>query len=555
MTSKNPYTKFVHLAGSDHLPLSGSRLAGPIDLSEPASVVVRTASKASADELTSTISEIYSKPVSSRTYLTHDEVEANFGSTKGDQDAVEDFAQHFHLTVVSRSTAERSVVLRGALGDLVRAFKADLAVYDHAVGTYRGRTGPISVPDSLREKIVGVFGLDTSPKRRLGRRTGNVFQNATAADTTQGQTGANFASHYQFPTQANGVQLDGTGQTVALIELGGGYENSDLTAFFQGNPPSVTAVAVDNTTTTPTGNLPTGDPNGPDGEVGLDIEVFGSAAPKARIAVYFGPNTSAGFIDTISAAVHDTQRNPSVISISWGEPDDFVDPQSITAFSQIFQTAAALGITVCAASGDHGSADMDWQTWSQNPQAQGYHVNHPASDPGVLGVGGTQINPDNTEVVWNDGTALSSGNNGGWASGGGVSPTFTTVPTWQQNAGVPVSKGTGNPGRGVPDVAASATNYATVVDNSGGVSGGTSAATPLWAALIVLLNQANGKNVGFINPFLYANAGKGLTTPITSGTNAISGTLDGYSAGPGWSACTGLGIPVGTAILAALTSP
>jgi kumamolisin len=518
---------------------------------------VRTASKTDPSELSEAVNTIYSQPLKGRTYLTHDQLESQFGSSKEVQDDVEDFAQHFHLTVVRRSTADRMVLLRGTLGDLARAFKADLAIYHHTVGTYRGRSGIISIPESLEGKIVGVFGLDSRPKRRIGRRDRTTFQDDDGGQN-QGLTGADFAAHYQFPTQSNGVTLDGTGQTVALIELGGGFENSDLTTFFQNSPPSVTAVPVDNTAQDPTGNLPTGDPNGPDGEVALDIEVFGSAAPKARIAVYFGPNTSAGFVDTISAAVHDTQRNPSVISISWGEPDDFVEAQYITAFSEIFQAAASLGITVCAASGDHGVCDQAWTDWSQeDPSLQTYHVNHPASDPGVLGVGGTQIYTDGSEVVWNDGTALSDQGNGGWATGGGVSPTFTALPTWQQlpSISVSVSFGTGQAGRGVPDVAASATNYAVVVDNSGAVSGGTSAATPLWAALIVLVNQAKGRNVGFINQTLYQSAANGgnVTTPITVGNNSIANTLAGYSATPHnkWNACTGLGVPNGSAILAA----
>src|SRR5258708_29589798 len=123
------------------------------------------------------------------------------------------------------------------------------------------------------------------------------------------------------------------------------------------------------------------------------------------------------------------------------------------------------------------------------------------------------------------------------------------VPAYQANAGLPDSIATGKPGRGVPDIAMSATNYFVRVDRSEGASGGTSAVAPLMAALIALLNQGKQRNVGFLNPFLYANAANGVVHDVTVGTNAIQGTLEGYDARVGWDACTGLGTPDGIAIL------
>jgi kumamolisin len=142
---------------------------------------------------------------------------------------------------------------------------------------------------------------------------------------------------------------------------------------------------------------------------------------------------------------------------------------------------------------------------------------------------------------------------GGWATGGGISQIFA-VPSYQAGANLPVSIDTGKPGRGVPDIAMSATNYFTRVDTFESASGGTSAVAPLMAALVTRLNQATKKNVGFLNPFLYLNVGKGVVHDVTSGTNAISNTIKGYKAGPGWDACTGLGTPDGSAILNTLVS-
>jgi kumamolisin len=274
----------------------------------------------------------------------------------------------------------------------------------------------------------------------------------------------------------------------------------------------------------------------------LDIEVAGAVAPKANFVVYFGPNTNQGFIDAISAAVHDTQRKPSVVSISWGAPESAGDQQSIDTYHEVFVAAAALGVTICAASGDHGTADLDGMHWDQQ-----VHVDHPACDDMVLGCGGTQIDGDRQpDVAWNDGVPFPSG---GWTGGGGISQVFA-VPPYQTHLTMPSPVvADGKSGRGVPDIAMSATNYFTRVDTQEGASGGTSAVAPLMASLIALLNQATGKPVGFLNPFLYENADKGLFTDVISGTNGIKNGPPGYSAVRGWDPVTGLGTPIGTAIL------
>jgi kumamolisin len=174
-------------------------------------------------------------------------------------------------------------------------------------------------------------------------------------------------------------------------------------------------------------------------------------------------------------------------------------------------------------------------------------VDHPAVDDLVLACGGTQIE-NGVDVVWNDGTPFGNvPGGGGWATGGGVSETVA-MPSYQKDANVPVSIASNKPGRGVPDIAMSATDYFTRVQGSEGASGGTSAVAPLMASLVALLNQAKGKNVGFLNPFLYAH-GNTVCKDVTSGTNAIKNTVQGYNAGSGWDACTGLGTPDGTAIL------
>jgi len=285
-------------------------------------------------------------------------------------------------------------------------------------------------------------------------------------------------------------------------------------------------------------NLPTGDPNSADGEVLLDIEVVGAIAPAATIAVYFAPNTDQGFLDAITKAVHDTVRKPSVISISWGGPESAWTAQALSAFDQAFQDAAVLGVTVCCASGDDGSAD--------GVSDGAAHVDFPASSPRALACGGTRLESSKKkitkEVVWNQGA-------GNGASGGGVSETFP-VPAYQANANVPPSVNASRfKGRGVPDISGDAdpaTGYQILVDGRSSVFGGTSAVAPLWAALIAILNQKLGRQVGFLNTALYAAAARKSLHDVTSGNNGA------YTAGTGWDPCTGLGSPDGKALLTAL---
>ena len=258
--------------------------------------------------------------------------------------------------------------------------------------------------------------------------------------------------------------------------------------------PKVKSVGVDQGS-----NQPSGDPNGPDGEVTLDIEIVGAIVPGATIAVYFTQNSDAGFIDAVSRAVHDTTNKPSVISISWGGPESSWTSQSLQAFNSVLQTAAALGVTVCAASGDSGSSDGS---------GSGNQVDFPASSPYVLACGGTNLTASGTaitqEVVWNDGAQ-------GGASGGGVSQAFP-VPVWQQGLSATSSRGAQDgaqrarrAGRGRRR--SPVTGYSVLIDGTQTVVGGTSAVAPLWAALIARINAAKGQPAGFINPKLYKAPG------------------------------------------------
>jgi len=410
------------------------------------------------------------------------------------------------------------------------AFGVQLKTYEHPSGKYRGRTGAVQLPAELQDVVEGVFGLDNRPQAKPHFRRRQGLGGVRAAAVNLSYTPLQVAAFYDYPTG-----VDGSGECIALIELGGGYNSTDLSNYWSqlnlAKTPNVSAVSVGNGS-----NQPTGDPSGPDGEVTLDIEVAGAIAPGANIVVYFAENTDAGFLNAITTAAHDSTNNPSVLSISWGGPESSWTQQAMTSMDEAFQSAAAMGVTVCVAAGDDGSTD------GVNDGAN--HVDFPASSPNVLACGGTQLvtsgNTVTSETVWNE-LASDEG-----ATGGGISDVFP-LPSWQNGAGVPPSADPSqNVGRGVPDVAGDAdptTGYVTLVDGQPDVIGGTSAVAPLWAGLVALINQSVGKPIGFMNPLLYqAGDVSGDFDDITSGNNGA------YSAGPGWDACTGLGSPVGTKI-------
>ncbi len=354
----------------------------------------------------------------------------------------------------------------------------------------------------------------------MSSATPPAAKTSAASSFTPPQLGA----LYQFPQGTTAA-----GQTIGIIELGGGYRTADITAYFKSlgqTAPSVTAVSVDGGKNSPS------NANGADGEVMLDIEVAASIAQGAKLAVYFAPNTDQGFIDAISTAIHDATNKPSVISISWGGPESSWTTQAINALDSVCQGAAALGITITVAAGDNGSTDG----------GTGDNVDFPASSPHVLACGGTKLiasgSTISSEVVWNE----QASNEG--ATGGGVSNVFP-LPSWQASANVPAPTVSGG-GRGVPDVAGDAdptTGYTVRVDGQTLVIGGTSAVAPLWAGLIALSNQQNGTTAGLLQPAIYAAKASSAFNDITQGNNGT------FSAGPGWDACTGLGSPIGSKLI------
>ena len=466
-------------------------------------------------------------------YLTPQQFAHKFGADPADLEAVRNFAQSQHLHVLGHDLGRRSVTLSGTAARMSAAFGVNLQHYRYAGGVYRLRQGHITIPTAFADVITAVFGFDNRPQARAHFRVLRKKAVAPGAVTPETYTPLQLAAVYDFPGG-----FTGQGETIGIIELGGGYNQTDLDNYFHqlgvSPAPTVTAVSVDGAT-----NSPTGDSSGPDAEVELDIEVAGSIAPGAAIKVFFAPNTDQGFIDAVTTAVNDSAV--TLISISWGGPESSWTSQSMTTFNQAFQDAGTMGKTVFVAAGDGGSSD------GQSDGAN--HVDFPASSPYAVGCGGTTLeanissNTITSEVVWNE-TASNEG-----ATGGGVSD-FFPKPSYQDSVIVPAPTTQGG-GRGVPDVAGDAdpvTGYQVIIDGSSSTLGGTSAVAPLYAGLFARINQAlvqKGKSrVGFVNAALYQNP--------SAFHDIVSGNNGAFSAGPGWDPTTGLGSPDGGKILGAL---
>lgn len=577
------------LANSERKMLPGAKASGKADPGLRIEVTIMVRPRGAA-AITDEAALSAAKVPEERAHLTREEFADQRGADPRDFERIGQFAHDHDLTVTQSSVAQRLIKLSGTLAALSKAFGATVKNYRDGKKSFRGRTGTLSVPTDIADLIVGVYGFDTRQAARphyrlLGSLGGacvsekgnlkvakGVKKNAPLATGKKAAakpvpkpfTAPEVAKLYNFP-----AGLDGTGQCIALIELntpnaknkmGTGYTTADLKTYFKKlglTAPQVVAVGVDGGA-----NLPNINPD-TDGEVMLDIEVAGAVAPGAKIAVYFAPNTNKGFIDVISAAVHDSVRKPSVVSISWGGPEDlpYSTAQQRDGVNQILRDAAALGVTVCCASGDDGSADLPLTDENGNPLRDGKpHVDFPSSSPFALACGGTTLIGTGTtiasEVVWNEGDASDPSQPSG-SGGGGVSNYFAK-PDYQTSVTVPKSPA-GKTGRGVPDVTGNGDSASGYLCKIAGYSklvpiGGTSAVAPLWAGLIALVNQRlaklGKKSAGFVNPILYAN--KAAFHDIKNGGNDIDGKLHKYSAASGWDPASGLGSPDGTKVMKAL---
>jgi hypothetical protein len=523
---------YHRLEKSERHSAPGARRLGPADPAEILTVSIRVRRRPDAAPMPDP-AVLAATPIGQRQYLSREEFAQRYGADPKDLAQVADFARSHGLKVAETSIPRRMVVASGTVAQMNSAFGVDLGTYQSPTQTYRGREGYLSVPSNLANIVEGVFGLDN---RQMARP---LIAKAPAAaggpQATVTLTPPIVAGLYGFPNSPNAA-----GQTIGLLEFGGGYLTSDIAAYFSNlklTAPTIVSVSVDGATNSPGSS-------GSD-EVTLDIDVAGSVAQGARLAVYFAPWTEQGWVDIVTTAIHDATNKPSVLSISWGWPE-FETISGLTwsnavisAVSETFQDAATLGVSIFVASGDSGSG-----CGVADGKA---HVLYPASDPGVTACGGTSISNVSgssfTQSTWTP-------------TGGGISD-FFPLPYWQNFANIPVSVNDGHKGRGIPDVAGNAdpnSGYLVVLDGVTGIGfGGTSAVAPMYAGLVALLEAALGEPLGYLNPNIYAFSGPYVYVDVNDGASNASGGAPGYTSGPGWNACTGFGSIVGDAMEEALT--
>jgi kumamolisin len=544
----------VRIEGSQYIPLAGAKVIAPADPDEQISVTIVVRPRRPAPDLHAN-RDLAGRLPRERQYLSREDFETHHGADPEELAQVEKFARAHGFEIVESSATRHCVVLRGAAGDFSKVFRVEMVQYQHERGKHRGIKGSIHVPKEIASVVETVLGLHDRPSAQRHLPATGVKRAPRAPFSP-----SDVAELYRFPRHANGA-----GQCIGVIELDGGYYKGDLEAFFSSLKmpvPKITDVHVDGAKNAPGDRaslatlmkalngekISSAELRRVSGiaqstaETTMDIELVGAFAPGAHIVVYFAPNSEQGIYHALTTALADKKNRPSVLSLSWGEPEPGVSRKYAELINGVLKDLANVGVTVCVSSGDFGA---DNRSPDGKPS-----VNFPASSPYALGCGGTTLKVSGSkieaEVVWN---CFFDGMHG--ATGGGVSRMFER-PFWQQDFAVPHSPSK-NGGRGVPDVSGVAdphTGCRILVGGVNSVSAGTSAVAPLWAALIARINHAIGTPSGYLNPLLYTLAKRSKENdtfrPITHGDNGV------YHAGPGWNACTGLGSPLTDRLLEAL---
>ncbi len=511
----------IRLPGTRSRPLPGAAIHAPGSPRTPLWITLRLRPK--SRNLLAAVQEVAE---GRRAPYTYPEFAAAFSMSEEDRAAVETWARRERVRILGLNQIRRTVVIRASAGKLARLFGVTRVRYRLGNREFSGRTGSISVPAELASIVTGVSGFDGAP---IASRSANTPADAVAqgAAAEKGFSPLEIAGHYAFPEESTG-----RGQTVGVIALGGGYLQRDMATYFRTfkvRPPRISNVSVLGAT-----NNPSIQDLGPDGEDTGDLQTLCALVPGAHIVVYFAPNTERGFMAAVEHAIHDRRHQPSVLSVSWGRNESHWTRRTLRQFNLILAEAALLGITVCCSSGDFGAF--------ADPRDRKPSVCFPGCSPYVLSCGGTSLTRQPggglEETPW----ANSRG-----ASGGGVSRLFTR-PDWQKSGAIPRSREL-KAGRGLPDVAANAdplTGYRVFFRGKWYVGAGTSAAAPLWAALVVRLNALKAGRVGLMTPTLFRRHQNLLQA------GALRAIADPGGRPGNWSPHTGLGAPHGSKLARAL---
>jgi len=435
--------------------------------------------------------------------------------------------------------------LVGTVGQLESAFHTSVGLFRNGNLTFYANTQPLLLPYSFSDYVTSVVGFEnyTFFVPDLAVASINQTQGANVPPSQPPYHPATIQAAYNATGLIN-EGFNGTGETIVLVDAGGDPTlEADVAEFSAtyGLPVPIVNItlvngSVQDVVNDPEGTLVARIPAEWDLETALDVEWAHAMAPGAKLVDMVSPDQGPGLVEAIAEAI--TLHLGNVVSQSFGLWEGYANESSnpynldvgtesfIEYINPFYEMAAATGITVLASSGDSGS------TATGGPAPS---VNFPASDPWVTAVGGTTL-VASEQRGWESETAW-----GG--SGGGFSVIFKR-PSYQSGFGVPLNA----TGRGVPDVAADANPDTGVVVVLYGVNlgfalliGGTSLASPLWAGVTALIDDANHTDLGFLNPLLYTILNS-EDYPVEF-HEIVSGSNGNYTAHPGWNPVTGIGSP------------
>jgi hypothetical protein len=480
-------------------------------------------------------------------YLTPAQFTAQYGPAQKDYDAVIAFAKANGLTVAQQHPNRMILDVAGPVSSVEKALHVKMWTYQHPEEK-RQFYAPDGAPTlDLSVPILGISGLSNYalPKPRYKLMKSALVKNTSSPagspatpetgatpNSGTGPSGTYMGSDFRN-AYVPGVSLNGTGQTVGLLQFDG-YTTSDIT--YYESEAHLTGVPLTNVLLDGFNGAPSG--TGGEVEVSLDIEMSMSMAPGLSGIIVYEAGPSGNWYDVLNRMADDNLARQ--LSCSWYIPGGAEDPVA----DGIFQQMQAQGQSFFSASGDS--------------DAYTGLIPFPGDTPYITEVGGTFLNTASAGGAYSSETAWNRGDNVG--TGGGVSTQYS-IPSWQQGIGITANLGSTTM-RNTPDVALTADQVDVRADGEDQDVGGTSCAAPLWAGFTALVNEQaianSGQPVGFINPAIYA-IGQGASYPVdfhdtTSGNNYSTSSPSKFPAATGYDLCTGWGTPT-SALITALAPP
>ncbi|MBV9105236.1 MAG: VCBS repeat-containing protein [Verrucomicrobia bacterium] len=469
--------------------------------------------------------------IANQEIISAEEMDAKYYPTAADYQRVVDWLTAEGFEIESQAKGNLSVFAHGSVAQVELAFRTKFARVRFGETETSSALVPPSLPTALAERVLGVNGLQPHLRPKPHSKV-VVGQAQKSIDNAPPYTVPEILNAYN----ATGLGVTGAGQTIGIV-IDTFPLASDLLEFWQGNGISQSLSNIEEIQVVP-GALP-----GPSGEESLDVEWSSGIAPGSKVRVYATTDLTFVHLDqAYEAILNDLPDHPELhqVTLSYGIGELYVSSVQMETDTQYFAALAARGVTVFVSSGDGGS--------SPGPSGDNsgpVQVESPANDPYVTAVGGTSL-----YLNASNGTIASES---AWSDGGGGISTFFGRPAWQVGAGVP----SGNH-RAVPDVASVAdpdTGGYLILDGQLYIVGGTSWSAPVWAAYCAMVNQAranvNEASLGLLGPKIYVLNGTSSFRDITTGSNGPGGV---YNAGPFYDLCTGLGVPVVSSLVQALSS-